>query len=134
MSKESCDVVGRSVFRVDGLGKLTGKASYAGDIAFPGVLHLKLLRSDRPHAKILGIRTAEAEMHPGVLAVFTYKDIPGTNQIGRDKPDQAVLCVDKVRFIGDPVAMVAAETPEAAEEAAPLIRIDYEDLPGIFSP
>jgi len=134
MSKESCDVVGRSVFRVDGLDKLTGKACYAGDIAFPRMLHLKLLRSDRPHAKILGIQTGEAETHPGVVAVFTCRDIPGTNQIGRDKPDQTVLCVDKVRFIGDPVAMVAAETPEAAEEAAALIRVEYEDLPGIFSP
>ena len=64
MNKESYDVVGRSVFRVDGLDKLTGKACYAGDIAFPGTLHLKLNRSDRPHAKILGIRTAEAKAHP----------------------------------------------------------------------
>ena len=134
MSKESCNVVGRSVFRVDGLDKLTGKARYAGDIAFPGMLHLKLLRSDRPHAKILGVRTGEAEAHPGIAAVFTCRDIPGTNRIGRDRPDQTVLCVDKVRFIGDPIALVAAETPEAAEEAAALIRVDYEDLPGIFSP
>jgi CO/xanthine dehydrogenase Mo-binding subunit len=134
MNKESCDVVGQSVFRVDGPDKLTGKACYAGDIALPGMLHLKLLRSDRPHAKILGIRTAEAQAHPGVAAVFTCRDIPGSNRIGRDVPDQAVLCVDKVRFIGDPVALVAAETPEAAEEAMALIGVDYEDLPGIFSP
>jgi len=134
MSKESCDVVGRSVFRVDGLDKLTGKACYAGDIAFPGMLHLKLLRSDRPHAKILGIRTAEAQAYPGVVAVFTCRDIPGTNRIGRERPDQPVLCDEKTRFIGDPVALVAAETPEAAGEAAALIRVDYEDLPGIYSP
>ncbi|MBM4312480.1 MAG: xanthine dehydrogenase family protein molybdopterin-binding subunit [Deltaproteobacteria bacterium] len=134
MSKESCDVVGCSVLRVDGPDKLTGKACYAGDIAFTGMLHLKLLRSDRPHAKILGIRIAEAQAHPGVVAVLTCRDIPGTNRIGREIRDQNVLSVDKVRFIGDPIALVAAKTPEAAEAAAALIRVDYEDLPGIFSP
>jgi CO/xanthine dehydrogenase Mo-binding subunit len=134
MSHQSFDVVGRSVSRVDGPDKLTGKACYAGDIAFPGMLHLKLLRSDRPHGKILGIRTAEAQAHPGVVAVLTCRDIPGTNRIGREIRDQDVLCADKVRFIGDPVALVAAETLEAAEAAVALIRVDYEDLPGIFSP
>ena len=68
------------------------------------------------------------------MAVFTHRDIPGTNRIGGEKKDQPVLCDEKVRFIGDPVAMVAAETPESAEEAVSLIRVDYEDLPGIFSP
>jgi len=134
MNTVSSEVVGRSVLRVDGFEKLTGRACYAGDIAFPGMLHLKLQRSDRPHAKILGIRTAEAQAYPGVVAVFTCRDIPGTNRIGREIPDQNVLCIDKVRFIGDPVALVAAETPAAAEAAAALIRVDYEDLPGIFSP
>jgi len=131
--KESYDIVGQSVSRVDGLGKLTGNALYAGDISFPGMLHLKILRSDRPHAKILGIRTDEAEKHPGVVAVFTYKDIPGVNRIGLQK-DQPVLCDEKVRVVGDPVAMVAAETPESAEEAISLIRVDYKDLPGVFCP
>lgn len=131
---ESCEVVGRSVPRVDGHGKLTGRALYAGDISLPGMVHLAVLRSDRPHANILAIHTEKAKKAPGVVAVFTYADIPGTNKIGRDKPDQTILCVDKVRFIGDPVALVAAETPEAAREAAALIEVDYEDLPGIFSP
>ena len=127
-------MIGRSVARVDALDKLTGKALYAGDVSFPGMLHLKILRSNRPHAKILHIRSDEAERHPGVVAVFTYKDIPGTNKIGFAQKDQPVLCDEKVRFIGDPVAMVAAETPEAAEEAISLIRVDYEDLPGVFNP
>ena len=130
---ESYDIVGQSVSRVDGLKKLTGNALYAGDISFPGMLHLKILRSNRPHAKILGIRTDEAEKHPGVVAVFTYKDIPGVNRIGLQK-DQPVLCDEKVRVVGDPVAMVAAETSESAEEAISLIRVDYEDLPGVFCP
>jgi CO/xanthine dehydrogenase Mo-binding subunit len=132
--KESCEVIGRSVPRVDGYGKLTGKALYAGDISLPGMVHLAAHRSDRPHARILGVRTEEARRHPGVVAVFTCGDIPGTNRIGRDKPDQTVLCVEKVCFIGDPVALVAAETPEAAREAAALIDVDYEDLPAVFSP
>ena len=127
-------MIGRPVPRVDALGKLTGSALYAGDVSFPGMLHLKILRSDRPHAKILKIQREEAERYPGVAAVFTYKDIPGTNRIGGGKKDQPVLCDERVRFIGDPVAMVAAETPESAEMAVSLIRVDYENLPGIFSP
>ena len=85
--KESGNVVGRSVPRVDGYGKLTGAALYAGDVSFPGMLHLKILRSDRSHAKILKIQTEEAERHPGVVAVFTSSDIPGTNRIGGEKKD-----------------------------------------------
>jgi len=133
--KEPYDImiVGQSVPRVDALSKLTGNAIYAGDISFPGMLHLKLLRSDRPHAKILNIQTEQAERHPGVIAVLTYKDIP-VNRINLGKPDQPVLCDEKVRYIGDPVALVAAESAESAEEALPLIRVDYKDLPGVFSP
>ena len=97
------------------------------------MLHLKLLRSDRPHANILNIQTEQAEKHPGVVAVFTYKDIP-VNRILRDRPDQPILCDEKVRYIGDPVALVAAESIRSAEEAIPLIRVEYEDLPGVFSP
>ena len=127
-------MIGRSVARVDALDKLTGKALYAGDVSFPGMLHLKIFRSNRPHAKILQIRSDEAERHPGVVAVLTYKDIPGTNKIGFAQKDQPVLCDEKVRFIGDPVVLVTAETPGAAEEAISLIRVDYEDLPGVFNP
>jgi CO/xanthine dehydrogenase Mo-binding subunit len=133
--KESEDttIVGQPVPRVDALGKLTGDARYAGDIYSPGMLHLKLLRSDRPHAKILNIQTEAAENHPGVVAVLTYKDI-SVNRITREKPDQPVLCDEKVRYVGDPVALVAAESLESAQEALPLIHVDYEDLPGLFAP
>ncbi len=129
-----CEVVGRSVRRVDSRDKLTGNARYAGDISLPGMLHAKVLRSDRPHARILAIRTAAALAHPSVVAVLTHADIPGKNVIGRDRPDQTALCVDKVRYVGDAVALVVAETEAAAEEALALIEVDYEDLPGVFSP
>ena len=131
---DSYEVFGQSLPRVDAPAKLTGKAVYAGDLSFPGMLHLKALRSDRPHAKIITIHTEKAKAHPGVVAVFTHKDIPGTNRVGPRNKDQPVLCDDRVRYAGDPVALVAAETREAAEEAVSLIRVDYEDLPGIFSP
>ena len=129
-----CEVIGRSVRRVDSRGKLTGRAQYAGDISFPGMLHAKVFRSDRPHARILGIRIAGARASSGVVAVLTHADIPGKNVIGQVKPDQQVLCAEKVRFVGDPVALVVAETEAAAEAALAMIEVDYEDLPGVFSP
>jgi CO/xanthine dehydrogenase Mo-binding subunit len=131
---DSYEVFGQSLLRVDAQDKLTGKAIYAGDISLLGMLYLKVLRSDRPHARILSIHTERAKAHPGVVTVFTHKDIPGTNRVGVRNKDQYVLCDDRVRCVGDPVVLVAAETPEAAEEAVSLVRVDYEDLPGIFSP
>ena len=128
---EFSQVIGCSVPRVDAMDKLTGVAKYAGDLTFDHVLHLKVLRSDRPHAKILGMDTTTAIRHPGVAAVFTSKDIPGKNQLRRG---QQVFCEERVRCVGDPLAMVAAETPAAAQEALELIQIRYEDLPGVFSP
>jgi CO/xanthine dehydrogenase Mo-binding subunit len=134
MNQDDGRVVGRSPARVDGRDKLLGRALYAGDISFPAMLHVRVLRSDRPHARILGIHTGAAACFPGVVAVLTHREVPGTNRIGRDKPDQEVLCTGKVRCIGDPLAVVAAETAAAAALAAALIRVDYEDLPGVFSP
>lgn len=129
--KEPYQTISRSTPRVDAVDKLTGRAFYAGDYAFPEMLYLKVLRSDRPHAEILKIQTEEAERLPGVVAVLTHEDIPGTNRIGRG--DQPVLCEEKVRRVGDPVALVAAETPESALEAVSLIRVDYQDLAGVFT-
>lgn len=131
---DSFQSVGQSIPRVDALGKLTGSAIYAGDISFTEVLHLKVLRSDRPHARILRIDTENAEGLLGVVAVLTHKDIPGAKQIGPHVKDQPVLCNDRVRYIGDPIALVVAETLTVAKEAAALVQVDYEDLPGLFSP
>ena len=110
---EPYDVIGRSVSRVDSVEKLTGGALYAGDISFPGMLHVKVLRSDRPHARILRIITSEAKAHPDVVAVLTNVDIPGNNVFGRDKPDQMVLCMDRVRFVGDPISAGSRRDPRS---------------------
>lgn len=131
---EPFETFGRPMLRVDAPEKLRGEAVYAGDLSFPGMLHLRVLRSDRPHARIVAVDTKDAETLSGVVAVLTHRDIPGTNRTGPRNKDQPVLCDDKVRYPGDPVALVAAETPEAAEEAIPRIQVDYEDLPGVFSP
>ncbi|MDA8124486.1 MAG: xanthine dehydrogenase family protein molybdopterin-binding subunit [Deltaproteobacteria bacterium] len=131
---EAYKQIGKAVPKVDIQDLLRGKACYAEDVSFPDMLHLKVLRSDRPHARIVKIDTAKAEVQPGVVAVYTAKDIPGRNLVGFPVCDQPVLCADKVRFIGDPLALVAAETLEAAEAALALIRVEYEDLPALCSP
>lgn len=127
-------VVGKSIARRDATDKVTGQALYAGDLVLPGLLHVRVFRSDRPHGKILRIQTEAAEHQPGVTAVLTHKDIPGSNRIGSFQKDQPILCDDKVRYVGDPIALVVAETPEAAESALKMIHVDYEELPGVFSP
>ena len=126
-------VVGHSVRRKDVEAKATGQAVYAGDRKFDGLLHGKALRSAYPHAKIIDIDTSAAKAMSGVRAVITAKDIPGINRFGLAIADQPVLADDKVRMMGDAVALVAADTLEIAEEACRLIKIDYEELPGVFT-
>jgi xanthine dehydrogenase D subunit len=100
----------------------------------PDMLFGKILRSAHPHAWILSIDTLRAERLPGVYAVITYKDVPGLNLFGLAVPDQPVLCEDRVRYIGDAVAAIAAESEELAEYALSLIEVVYEPLPVIDSP
>jgi CO/xanthine dehydrogenase Mo-binding subunit len=118
---------------VDALDKVTGKAKYLDDISFPGLLIGKILRSPYPHAKILSIDTSEAEKLPGVRAVITAKDCP-QNKFGMEIPDVDMLAVDKVRYVGDEVAAVAADTDETAREAIKLIKVEYEVLPVVDDP
>jgi len=133
--------VGQSVVRVDARAKVTGEALYPGDLAMPGMLHAKILFAGRPHARILSIDTHEAEALAGVLAVFTARDIP-VNEHGLQTPDQPVLCgpgsakpgADVVRWVGDQVALVVAETERVAAKARDLIRVEYQDLPVIADP
>ena len=128
------DVIGKSVVREDAVAKVTGKAIYGGDLYKPGMLHGKVLLSTEAHALVTRIDTSAAERMDGVHAVLTAKDIPGENVYGIALPDQQVLAEDKVRFCGEPVALVAAEDPYLAEEAISRIRVDYEPLPAVFDP
>jgi nicotinate dehydrogenase large molybdopterin subunit len=132
MSKES--LIGQSILRVDGKDKLTGQGIYAADQVFPGMLYGKVLRSPFPHARIRSIDTREAENLPGLVKVATAKDVPGLNRFGRAIPDTPCLADTKVRYVGDAVAVVAAESEEIAEQALRLIRVDYEELPPVFDP
>lgn len=135
MSKKE-DFKLKSLPRKDALDKVLGKAEYAGDIKIDGMLYGKVLRSIHPHAIIKGIKIDDALNLEGVECVLTYKDIPGINKYGLAENDQQVLApIDgKVRFIGDPIALVAAKTVEIAEKAKNLIKVEYELLEGVFDP
>ncbi len=155
------NAIGQSAQRIDAVGKVTGETLYPGDINMPGQLHMKILFAGRPHARVTRLDTSKAEKHPGVVAVFTAKDVP-TNEYGLIIPDQPVLCgpggasrpataradfgevsagpgsskpgADVVRFVGDQVALVVAETEKAAAEGRDLIEVEYEDLPVVTDP
>jgi CO/xanthine dehydrogenase Mo-binding subunit len=131
---EELTTVGKSTVRVDAYAKVRGKLQYGGDIDYPGALHGKVLRSPYPHALIKKIDTEKAKSLPGVVAVLTAKDVPGRNGFGAIIPDQPVLCGDKVRYVGDGIAMVAALSEDIAIHALDLIEVGYELLPAVFSP
>lgn len=132
---EEYSIIGKRIPRVDGRMKVTGEARFAADYSFPGMLWCKLLRSPYPHAKILNIDTSRAERLPGVRAVLTGKDFHGWRWGWMPKTrDEAPLADDKVRYLAEAVAAVAAVDEDTAEEAAELIRVDYEELPGVFDP
>lgn len=126
-------VVGKSQIRKDAPQKAMAKAVYAGDMNFPGMLYGKALRAKFPHARILSIDTAKAIQMPGVHCVMTARDIPGDNLFGLAIRDQEVLASEKTRMLGDPVAFVAAESLEQAEEAILQIEVQYEELPGVYT-
>ena len=127
-------IVGQSITRTDAVSKVTGQLRYGADYSQEGFLHGKILRSPHPHALIKSINVDKAMNVPGVAAVLTAKDIPGRNGFGAIIPDQPVICSDKVRFVGDAVALVAAVNEETALAALKLIEVAYEPLPAIFDP
>ena len=135
------NTIGQSLPRVDARGKVTGEALYSGDLTMPDMLHMKILFADRPHARVLSIDTSQAEAAPGVAAVYIAKDVP-VNEYGLQWQDQPVLCgpgsskpgADVVRFVGDQVAAVVAQTEAQAAAALKLIRVVYEDLPVVADP
>jgi CO/xanthine dehydrogenase Mo-binding subunit len=134
-------IIGQSIQRVDALGKVTGETNYPGDITLPGQVYMKILFADRPHAIIRKVDVSNAEDVSGVLAVFTAEDVP-VNEYGLIMPDQPVLCgpgsskpyTDHVRFIGDQIALVVAESEEIAASALKRIVVEYEDLPIVSDP
>ncbi|RPJ41853.1 MAG: xanthine dehydrogenase family protein molybdopterin-binding subunit, partial [Deltaproteobacteria bacterium] len=134
MDQEDFSCVGKSVPKVDALDKVLGRAVYSEDISFPDMLQGRVLRAGIPHAVIEEIDTREAQSLPGVVCVLTAKDIPGVNRYGIAFQDQEALAADRVRYIGDPVALVAAETEEIAKEAVRAVRVKYRPLPVITNP
>jgi CO/xanthine dehydrogenase Mo-binding subunit len=147
----SYTTIGKSLPRVDARGKVTGETPYSGDLSMKDMLYMKLLFAGRPHARVLWIKTGKAEAAPGVVAVYTAKDVP-VNEYGLQWQDQPVLCgpgksvtlspdrnqdkpgADIVRFVGDQVAAVVARTEAEAAAAVKLIEVGYEDLPVVTDP
>ena len=127
-------VIGTRMRRIDGVAKATGGAVYTDDIALPGMLHAKILRSPHPHARIVSIDTSRAEALPGVRAVVTGRDMPTKYGIIPWTRDEEALCVDRVRYIGDAVAAVAAIDEDTAIRALELIDVEYEELPAFLEP
>ena len=130
---EKFNSIGLKQSFVDAREKVTGSARYLDDLEFPGLLTGKILRSPYPHARILSIDTSAAEALPGVKAVITAKDCP-QNKFGMEIADVDMLAVEKVRYVGDEVAAVAAENDEIAREALKLIKVEYEELPVVDDP
>jgi 4-hydroxybenzoyl-CoA reductase alpha subunit len=129
------DVVGKREPMLDAMDKATGRARFTDDLALPGMLYGKILRSPLAHAKILHVDLSGAEKVAGVKATISGKDIPKKKYgIVPMAKDEYALAIDKVRYIGDEVAAVVATSPDCAEEAMSKIRVDYEELPAVFDP
>src|SRR5438309_6221059 len=127
-------IIGKPIAMVDAAGKTTGAGKYTDDLCLPGMLVGKILHSPYPHARVKGIDTARAEKLDGVIAVATGEDAPITYGILPIGHDEHALAVDKVRYVGDNVACVAADTEAIAEQALELIQVEYELLPAWFDP
>jgi CO/xanthine dehydrogenase Mo-binding subunit len=126
-------LVGSDLAMVGGKAKVTGAADYSPDFVLPRMLYAKALRSPYPHAKLLRVDARNAEKYPGVIAVVTRDDLNGINSyFGPVVDDQPVIAADRVRHVGEPVALVAAESRDTAEEALDQIEVEYEELPAVF--
>ncbi|MCL5025396.1 MAG: xanthine dehydrogenase family protein molybdopterin-binding subunit [Chloroflexi bacterium] len=131
----SPSLIGRSIPRLDGKQKATGRCRYTGDMPVPGLLHGRILRSSLPHARIVRVDTSRAAKLPGVKAVITGADTAGIPfGFAAGFMDKPCLCTDKVRYIGDDIAAVAAIDEDTAEEAVRLIAVELEELPAVFDP
>jgi xanthine dehydrogenase molybdenum-binding subunit len=132
--KQPMRAISQPKFRPDAVAKVTGKGLYADDIYLEGMIYAKALRAKYPHARIKRIDTSKAKALAGVVAVFTHEDVPGRKDCGVHEVDWPVLCYDKVRYVGDAVALVVAESEEIAEAALALVEVDYEVLPVVTDP
>mgnify|MGYP001329847536 CR=1 FL=1 len=126
------DIIGKNIIRVDAHGKVTGKALYPEDIYMDNMAYGMTLRSKLPHAYIT-VDTKEAERIDGIIKIFTYKDVPN-NSHGVVFKDHEVFCEKKVRRVGDPIAFVVGKTKKACKEAMEKIKVEYEELEGVFDP
>ena len=124
--------IGKPMPQYDSFLKVTGTATYAFDVELPGMLHAKLVTSPHAHAKVVKVDTSKAEKVPGVVAVATGREFP--YRLGIYVGDRDVLAIDKVRWVGHPVAAVIAETLEAAERGIDQVEVEYEPLPTVFDP
>jgi CO/xanthine dehydrogenase Mo-binding subunit/aerobic-type carbon monoxide dehydrogenase small subunit (CoxS/CutS family) len=127
-------VIGKNVRRIDTPSKVSGRLKYAGDMTMPGLLHVQVLRSPHAHARITSIDTSAAAAIDGVEAVITSADVPGEDGFGVFVNDQPIMAREKVRYVGEAIAAVAAESPLAAKRALSAIKVDYELLPALFDP
>jgi len=132
--KSTLKAISRPLPRPDAAAKVTGAGKYADDLYVEGMLYARALRSDYPHARLLNVDVSRARELPGVVAVLTSDDIPGRKISGVHELDWPVLCFDKVRYVGDALALVAAESEEIAAEALKLIEVEYEPLPVVAGP
>ncbi len=137
MTDSALRVVGQSIPRRDGLGHVTGKTTYVDDIKYPGMLHLKMVRSPVPHARIRGLDVSAAERVPGFVRALTHVDVPKNIYtilclIGVGPDEEPVLAADRVLYQGEPIAAILAESEAAAMEAASRVVLDLEELPAVF--
>jgi len=132
IQRKAYTVAGTDARRVDGIEKVTGKALYTGDLRLPGMAYAKILRSPLAHARLVKVDASNAMGMNGVIATLTRDDIKDLNyKYGATYKDQSIVAVDKVRYAGDPVAAVLAESPAIAEQALDLIEVEYEELPKV---
>src|SRR5213083_1795979 len=120
--------------RQDSIPKVTGAFAYSSDLHAAGMLWGHTIRSPHAHALVRSIDLSRAVAMPGVHAVLTHEDVPGAKRYGLEFPDQPVLAIHRVRYFGEPVAIVAAEHPEQARRAAEKIRVEYEPLEPVSDP